>query len=467
MTATDAPVTGITRALAEFALELDPGSAPEAVRHETRRILLDCLGSAVAGLVTPAGRIARGLAQGEHGRLEAQIVGGGRASLLPAVFANTVLTNALDYEPVGPEGHVCAVAVPVALAVADAVDATGAELFAGLLAGLEIGGRVGGAIRRPDQSGPKETPKVRGTAHAAFAAAAAAGRLLKLTPAQMTNAFGIAAFGATLPTLKKVMSSVHAPMTKYDHLGAMARNGVEAALLAQRGFTGDQNVLEGELGFWRFAGALGCDWDFLTRDFGKFWTVPQTWYKRYPVILYTTPGLDLVRTIVHDNGIALDQVEHVEIRTMRTNTVQSGKEILDAMDAWTSYSYNVAAGLHDVRPRRSWQEPITYRDPKLLSLAAKIDISPLRKEDLRSVGNYWDGWCPASATVWAGGRTFEGWTESLPRIADEELTAKYIDNASGLLSDADVLALEAACWNLDQVDRARRIAGYLTEQPGS
>jgi len=462
MMVTDVPVTGITRALAEFALELDPRDAPEAVRHETLRILLDCLGSAVGGLATPAGRIVKDLVRGERGHFEAQVVGGGQVSLLPAVFANTILTNALDFEPVGPEGHVCAVAVPVALAVAEAVDATGAELFASLMAGLEIGGRVGGAIRRSDQSGAKETPKVRGTAHAAFAAAAAAGRLLNLTPDQMTNAFGIAAFGATLPTLKKVMSSAHAPMTKYDHLGAMARNGVEAALLAQRGFTGDKNVLEGDLGFWRFAGALGCDWDFLTRDFGKFWTIPQTWYKRYPVILYTTPGVDVVRTIVHDNGIDLDQIEHVEIRTMRTNKVQSGKEIRDTMDAWTSYSYNVAAGLYDVRPRRMWQEPLIYEDQKLLALAARIDVSPLRKEDLRSEGNYWDGWCPVSATVLAGGRSFDGWIETLPRIDDAELSAKYFDNVNGLLTDTDARALEDACWNLDEVDRARRIAGYLT-----
>jgi len=393
---TDTPVTGVTRALAEFILEMDPRQAPEEVQHETLRILLDCLGCAVGGLVTPSGRIASELVRAEHGRLEARVIGSEKASLLPAVFANTVLTNALDFEPVGPEGHVCAVVVPVALAVAEAVGATGADLLAGLLAGLETGGRVGGAIRRVNQAGAKLTPDVRGTAHAALAAVAAAGRLLKLTPDQMQNALGIAAYGATLPTLKKVMSSSHAPMTKYDHLGAMARNGVEAALLAQRGFTGDKNVLEGVLGFWRFAGAMGCDWDYITRDFGSFWTTPQTWFKRYPVILYTTPGVDVVRSTIEENGIALDSIEHIEIRTMRTNKVQTGKEILDAMDAWTSYPYNVAVGLHAVLPFRSWQEPQVYGDPKLQALAGKIDIAPLREEDIRLEGNYWEGWCPTA-----------------------------------------------------------------------
>ena len=66
MMVTDTPVTGITHVLAEFALELDPRNAPETVRNETLRILLDCLGSAVGGLVTPAGRIATDLAREEH-----------------------------------------------------------------------------------------------------------------------------------------------------------------------------------------------------------------------------------------------------------------------------------------------------------------------------------------------------------------------------------------------------------------
>src|SRR5436305_2791738 len=188
------------------------------------------------------------------------------------------------------------------------------------------------------------------------------------------------------------MSSPHAPMTKYDHLGAMGRNGVEAALLAQRGFSGDPEVLEGDLGFWRFAGAVDCDWDFLTRDLGTFWTTPQTWYKRYPVILYTQPGIEAVRGILAEHRLQPEQIEHVEIRTTRTNRVQAGKEILDAMDAWTSYAYNVAAAVYDVRPRRAWQEPRCFRNPDLLRLVARIDQRPLAAEELKSVGNYWEGW---------------------------------------------------------------------------
>jgi 2-methylcitrate dehydratase PrpD len=278
----------------------------------------------------------------------------------------------------------------------------------------------------------------------------------------MTNAFGIAAYGATVPTLRKAMSAAHAPMTKYDHLGAMARNGVEAALLAQRGFTGDREVLEGDLGFWRFAGAADCHWDFLSRDLGTFWTTPQTWYKRYPVILYTHPGIEAVRSILAEHAVTPEQIEHVEVRTTRTNRVQAGKEILDAMDAWTSYAYNVAAAVYDVRPRRAWQEPSTYRDSKLLSLMQRIDQRPLGPEELRSTGNYWEGWCPASATVRAAGQSFDAWVDALPRLDDAEVRAKYAENVHDLV--ADQATLEEACWSMEQLSSARNLAKLLSNE---
>jgi 2-methylcitrate dehydratase PrpD len=452
-----------TRGLAEFALNIRPGAVEATVKHETLRILLDCVGCAVAGRVTLAGQIAVDLVKGERGPMQATILGAGSASLMPVAFANTVLTNALDFEPVGPEGHVCAVAVPVALAVAEAIDASGDELLAGLLAGLEVGGRIGGATRRPSQGGAAGRPAVRGTAHAAFAAVAAAGRLLRLTADQMHHAFGIAGYSATVPTLRKMMSSPRAPMTKYDHLGLMAQNGIQAALLAQRGFTGDLEVLEGELGFWRFAGAEGCDWDLLTRDLGSYWTIPETWYKRYPAILYTGPGIELARQLVRENDVPLGAIEHLEVHTTRTNEVQMGKEVRDAMDAWTSYAYNVAAGLYDVWPRRSWHEPEAYGRPDILALANKVNVRPLAPGELSTSGNYWQGWCPLRVTLQAGGRTYEGARDELMKMDDAELVAKFRDNVGGLLDEGAVQRLEAACWSLGEMKSARELTGLLAD----
>src|SRR5207249_5241280 len=236
-----------TRDLAEFAAGLEADRVPAGLQREAGRIVLDCLGCEVAGLTTPLGRIAADLARGEHGPLEATAIGAGPTSLLPAVFANVTLANALEYEVQGPEGHVCAVAAPVALAVAEALDAPGAEMVAALVAGLEVAGRVGGALRGP----ARRAGAAGGHAHVVFAAAAASGRLLGLSPDQMHHALGITGYGATIRTTERYQGSQKELMIK-NSLGVMARAGIQAALLAQRGFTGDLEVLEGDLGFWRF-----------------------------------------------------------------------------------------------------------------------------------------------------------------------------------------------------------------------
>ncbi len=458
-----APTESYTRTLAEFALGVTVERTDPRVRHEGARIFVDTIGCAVAGLVTPQGQIAAAVVQGERGPLEATVIAHGPATLGSAAFANTILDNALDFEPVGPEGHVCAIAVPVALAVAEALDASGEELLAGLIAGLELGGRVGGAIRRVEQGGDKVTPPVRGTAHAVFAAVAAAGRIMRLTPDQMHNAFGIAGYSATVPTLKKVMAGGHAPMTKYDHLGLMAQNGIRAAQLAQRGFSGDLEVLEGDYGFWRYVGGLGCDWEFLTRDLGSYWTIPETWFKRYPVILYANPGLELVRRIASEHGIRPEQIERVEVRTTRANPVQLVQPVEDSMDAWTSYPYTVAAALHDIHPWRAWQEATTYRRPELRALAQRVDVKRPNAGEIDGTGNYWEGWCPVRVTITAGGREITGAQDYLPKLDDREVGRKFQENVAGLLDEAAMQELEDACWSVGSLSSAREIGRLLAQ----
>lgn len=447
--------------LADFALSFHLDDVPPDVKKETLRIFLDCLGCAVAGLITPAAQIAIDFAKDERGPLMAQIIGAGEASLLPATFANAVLTNAIDYEVYGPEGHVCAIAFPVAVSVAHAVSASGRELLEALIAGLEIGGRVGAAIRRPGQGGTRPVPQVRGHAQVALAAAAAAGRLLHLTPQQMQNALGVAGYSATVPTLRKFFASPHSPMTKYDHIALMAQTGTQAAVLAQRGYTGDPEVLEGDIGLWRFAGAAGCDWDLLTRDFGSYWTIREVSYKPYPVGLYNNPGIDVARTLVHENGLRPDDIDHVEIRTARAEEGGQHQEIRTGLQAWTNSAYNVAAGIFDIYPRRSWQTPEVYERDDLRTFMKRIEFRRMNEDEMTVKGDYWEGWSPARVTIQAGGRAFQGGSDFLPKLDDKQLSAKFRDNVGSLLSPAAQEQVEQVCWNLDALDNVRKLCGLV------
>src|SRR5215211_4040362 len=126
-----------TRDLAQFAHDMRLADVPSEARHEALRVLIDCLGCGVAGLVAPGTRIAIDLARDEHGPLEGNVISSGLASVLPACYANTTAMNSLDFDVYGPEAHLSPVVVSAALAMGDAVNASGADVFAALCAGLE------------------------------------------------------------------------------------------------------------------------------------------------------------------------------------------------------------------------------------------------------------------------------------------------------------------------------------------
>ncbi len=450
-----------TRALAELAAGLTLDQVPAAITHGACRIVLDCLGCGIAGTRTPVGRIVTELVDGEHGKLEATVIGACRVSLLPAAFANTNLIGALECEPQGPEGHVAAVVVPAALAVAEAIDATGAELLAAVIAGIEVAGRVGGATRRSVEGAGGQVKPTRGHTYTVLGAAMAAGRLLGLNADQMQHALGIAAYAANVPTLDRFLATPGRIMTKYDHLGVMTRNGIEAALLAQRGFTGDATALDGENGFWRFAGAASCDWEHMLGGLGERWTIPEVVFKPFPSAISTLSSIDLARRMAREHAIQPEAIERVIVRIPRT----MGNEVMTPVDhpenAWRSHFYGIAAALLDVRPIRAWLDPAVYQRPDVLTLMARVQLAPLTHADNVPTGKAAEGWSPARVTIHAAGQTYEGAQDFIRALPDTELSAKFHENVAGLIHDAAAAELDRLVWDLEHLGCARDLGRLL------
>ncbi|HEY3117672.1 MAG TPA: MmgE/PrpD family protein, partial [Chloroflexota bacterium] len=383
-----------TQELAEFAHDFRLADLPAEAKHEALRILIDCLGCGVAGLIAPGTSIAIDFAKDQHSLLEGNIIGQGPASLMSAAYANTTAINSLDFDVYGPEAHLSPVVVAAALAAGDAVSASGSDVLAAMAAGLEVGGRIGAALRRAGGTATGEVGAVRGQGNVVFGAAVAAGRLLGLDREQMHHALGIAGYSATVPTMRKFLESVNLPMTKYDHLALMTQNGVQAALLAQRGFTGDVEVLEGEeIGFWRFAGAQGCDWAALTERLGTHWVLPEVTYKHYPAVLYNNSIIYEVQQLMHDASLAPDAINRLEVRTFRRMAANRPLPT-QYLEAWGNAAYTIAAGVYDVRPLRSWLEPSTFSRADLLAFMKRIEFKGLRDGEVTSTGNYWERWAP-------------------------------------------------------------------------
>ncbi|MFH0996340.1 MAG: MmgE/PrpD family protein [Pseudomonadota bacterium] len=135
---------------------------PEAVRHQTRRCLLDSLGALLAGAVTPAGRLVTDIARMQFSGDEATILFyGHRVSASGAALANGFSGNALDvddgYRMV--KGHPGACVLPVVLAAAEmASTCSGKDFLTALAVGYEIGIRCGRKNFGPECRKPVSCP---------------------------------------------------------------------------------------------------------------------------------------------------------------------------------------------------------------------------------------------------------------------------------------------------------------------
>jgi aconitate decarboxylase len=215
---------------------------PETVAA-ARRLVLDGIAVALAGAVEEeAIPIMAAHFRALGGAEQCTAIGCGfKTDPVRAAALNGAAMHVLDFEPMwSPATHALSTTLPVALGLAEARGAAGREVLTALVKGIEIQGwlREASGQYTPDVL-KFHPPGLVGP----MGAAAAAGHLLGLDAERLANAFGIAASRAG-----SVFGNV-GTMTKSTHCGQAASLGLDAALLAEGGFTGDAETFESPLGY--------------------------------------------------------------------------------------------------------------------------------------------------------------------------------------------------------------------------
>ena len=182
--------TGATTILSEFAGRTRIADISADAVAATKRHILDCAGVRLAAIAEPAGRIVLDVTRDQGGAHQARVFGSNlRTSKVAAAWANGFLSHLLDYDDTG-FSHPTACILPAALAVGEEANATGADLVAAVCVGLEVFERVASSGRE------HEAGLRRRGFHPTYvygcAAAAAAGNIVRLNPAQMAVAIGLA-----------------------------------------------------------------------------------------------------------------------------------------------------------------------------------------------------------------------------------------------------------------------------------
>ncbi len=413
-------------AFAAYGTGLRSEAVPDDVLALARACLIDTVAAAVYGAGAPASRIAREVAA-NAGPGRSQLLGGGKPLRAEAAaFANGVAAHALELDSLRKPGagvHPGAVLVSAALAVAQEVGASGRDLLLAIIAGCEVMFRVGRATRHSAEARGFHAPGITGP----FGAAIAAGRLLGLDAATMTRALGIA--GSLSGGLLAFAASGEGGMVKRLHLGRAAENGILAARLAARGFTGPASVLEGRFGLLD-AFCPERDDDKLTASLGETWETRSICFKRYPChVTAHTP----VFAIEGWRG-EIGTVERVEIAgTAKMASMHATTDPADPVMAQYSIPFCVAVALlRDPLDPGSFTEN-ALEDGAIRKLARQVRVSD---------GGH-GGWTTTTRLHLQGGRTLERTVETFPGAPDcpddPDIPGKYLRLARRLGGAAETL----------------------------
>lgn len=270
--------------------------------------ILDTLGVLIAGSKEGVAEIIKGyilsLGCGQESSLLTQ---GIKTSASYAAFGNGVMGHVLDFDDyeVPSMAHPSVTVLPAVLAMGEKVKASGKACLESYLVGMEVISKVGRGIAPDHYDKGWHSTGTLGT----LGAASASSKLLKLDLERMRMALGIAA------SMSSGLRANFGTMTKSFHAGHAARNGVEAAILASRGFTASNNVLESNLGFCdlftegknyglnKIVEGLGDPFSLLSPGVGK---------KPYPSCAATHSFLDGIFGLIDQHDIKAEDVDSVE-----------------------------------------------------------------------------------------------------------------------------------------------------------
>lgn len=443
----------VTSACADFVNNLEFEDIPADAVKWAKWGILDCTGVAIAGAATQLATIVDDYLGCIGGNPQSRVIGlSRRANAVESAMANGALAHALDFDDVGGFGHPTAVLAPVIYALSDLVKPSGKEALEAYVAGFE----VGNCLADRSTMGKIDTKSWHLGWHptgpyGAIAATCTAARLLKLSREETICALGIAASEAC--GIQKNFGT----MTKPLHAGLAARNGVLAALLAQRGFTADADALGGEQGFLRaFKGPGNYTEELVCSKLGKTYSLSRGLIiKWYPACWSTHRATSGAIELVKEYGVRPNDIETIEVDLRLIPLLHTNPST--GLQGKFSMPFNLALGI-----LKGWSQIPDYSP----SRTQEGDLRAIMKK-VRHVTDPADGSVNISI-ITKEGKRFSKNVKHAPGdpvygLQEERTLTKYRECAAYRLPAAGVAAVEHDLLHLDAVPNMARVMDALTD----
>src|SRR5262245_65381926 len=329
---------------------------------------MNSCGVALFATLDPAIEILLDFLRAEGCAPQATVIGKGlRTSPSNAALANGFLGHFEDYDDTHTTViHPTAPIMPAALSLSEQHAMNGKDFLAAFAIGVEVACRIGLVIYAHFRDGAAHW-HITNTC-GVLGAAAAAGRLLKLTQQQMVYAFAIA--GTQACGVREVFGS----MCKPFHAGKAAQNGMAAALLAQRGFTGTDGIFEGARGLVGVM-ATGHDINEATKDLGARWELRQNGLKPYACGQANHGLLDAVLALRKKPGVSPQTIKHMQgsVREFAPALVRR-RHPRSGLESKFCYYHSMAAAMIDGQALAAQFTDERATEPAVAALRDRIDF---------------------------------------------------------------------------------------------
>lgn len=367
------PPQGDTARLARWAANLRYEDIPEDVLSRVKITLLDTLGVSIAALDSPDAAALLSFVQAFPSGDACTLPGSGeRCGPLPAALVWSTLSDVYEIQDGWRFGgiHACLV-IGAALAVAEWKGATGRDLLTAIVVGYEVAHRVAWAVH-PEHMGRGHMPN--GTAGTVGSAAAAAW-LLGLEEQSFAGALGAAGFLLPYATAETLWAGYSA---KPLHTGWAARTGIEAALMAERGFYGcplEGSETKGR--GWLELAASAPRVDRLCEGLGTLWTIRDTYFKFYPICRQAQSAAEAALTLAREERLDPTAISRVTVKTWALSAEMLGRPIepgAGRVAAQFSLPWIIAVTLTDAAIGTAQLSPERLNDTTVHALAKRVEV---------------------------------------------------------------------------------------------
>lgn len=465
--AQDTTVTALGRAVAQF----DPANLSPDVIEQTKLLVLDTLGCAIAAEGQDLVDQVRRVAQAVGGSPQATLIGGEeKSSVLNAILVNGTQVRVLDLNDYsvkqGKRGQLATGGhpsdnIPVVLAVGEWQEASGRDVIAAIALTYEICDRL---REVSDPGSPFDS-----TSQSGIAVAAMAGHLMGLGGTRLGHAI---AYGAARCAAPPLMRRGEISPGKSLSNSLVAQTGVLGAMIAAERVSGPVEVLDHELGI-RHMFREDADLSSLARPFDSVDSILGNHIKAYPCVA-TGQAAVAAALDLHDMVKGrTDKIAKINIVMADDDYVRGQQNDPDRADpkshaaADHSFGFTVAVALTDGELTPRQYEDERWFDPAIRALMGRVEMGndpalnekapyafPARVEII-----FDDGTSHAAEVPFPPGF-------SKGHLARPDVIQKFETFAAPKIDEARIEAIKALALRLEELENIDALMATLSERIG-